>query len=49
MPDMEKITVIDSLMGPWKKVMQRYMEGRLRPGDILRQRPERTNHAQSDR
>lgn len=44
----KKITVIDSVMGPWENVMGRYLEGRLRPGDILHQRMEYMSHAQCD-
>jgi len=44
----KRIVVIDAVMGPWEKVMERYAEGRLRPGDILHNRTELANHAQSD-
>jgi len=44
----KKIAVVDSVMGPWQKVMERYLEGRLRSGDILHQREEWLDHAQSD-
>ena len=40
----KKITVIDSVMGPWEKALERYMEDRLQPGDILHQRPEHNHH-----
>ena len=40
----KKITVIDSVMGPWEKALERYTEGCLQPGDILHQRPEHNHH-----
>jgi len=42
----KKIIVIDSVMGPWEKALERYMEGCLQPGDILHHRPEHTHHDQ---
>lgn len=40
----KKITVIDSVMGPWEKALGRFLEGCLQPGDILHQRPEHTRN-----
>lgn len=42
----KKIAVIDSVMGPWEKALERYMEGCLQPGDILHHRPKHTHHDQ---
>jgi hypothetical protein len=42
----KKIAVIDSVMGPWKKALERYMKGCLQPGDILHHRLEYTHHDQ---
>jgi len=43
----KKITVIDSVMGPWEKALERYLEGCLQPGDILHRLPEPTRHGRS--
>lgn len=40
----KKITVIDSVMGPWEKALENYMKGDLRPGDILHPIPEHLRH-----
>lgn len=31
----KKITVIDAVIGPWERVLIRYLQGKLLPGDIL--------------
>ena len=37
----KKIRVIDSVMGPWERVLDRFGSDKLEPGSILFDRPER--------
>jgi len=43
----KKIGVIDSVMGPWEKALERYLEGCLQPGDILHTLTKSTRHDRS--
>ena len=42
----KKVKVLDSVMGPWERALDRLREGNLMPGAILFERPERRGHAQ---
>ena len=38
----KKVRVLDSIMGPWERALDRFSAGDLKPGTILFERPERT-------
>ncbi|MFC1884099.1 NifB/NifX family molybdenum-iron cluster-binding protein [Thermodesulfobacteriota bacterium] len=40
----KKVKVMDSVMGPWERALDRFKDENLKPGDILFERPERRGH-----
>jgi len=38
------VTVLDTVMGPWERALERFRLYRLKPGDILFDRPEKKHH-----
>ena len=40
----KKVHVLDSVMGPWERALNRFKENRLKPGSILFDRPRRKFH-----
>ena len=40
----KKVHLLDSVMGPWERVLNRFNKGVLKPGSILFQRPRRKFH-----
>ena len=40
----KKVTVLDSVMGPWERALEHFRTNRLQPGDILFDRPEKKHH-----
>ena len=40
----KKVLVLDSVMGPWERALDRFKKGVLKPGSILFDRPKRKSH-----
>lgn len=40
----KKVNVVDSVMGPWERALERFREGALKPGSILFDRRGRKSH-----
>jgi len=40
----KKVQVLDSVMGPWERALDRFIQGKLEAGSILLDQPERRSH-----